>query len=166
MENTQPFSVPDLMFVHNGAVNKPNGVDLGKYGTSVKGDNDSEVLFWLLVKKLEEEETLEKALLSMERTINATVEKGKRPFTALNMIFSDGKTFHAYNSYTYQPMKSLCSSNQGYYSMSYLIEKDNIIVMSEPSNQDDDWHILNNHEILSARTKDGKLSHSILRIHP
>lgn len=164
MENTQPFSMPDLMFIHNGAVNKPNDVDLGEYRLSVKGDNDSEVLFWLLVKKLEEEKTLEKALASVERTINATVEKGKKPFTAINMIFSDGKVFHAYNSYTYQPMNSLCSSNQGYYSMSYLVEKDRIIVMSEPSNQDDDWQILNNHELLSASIENGKLSYSIVRI--
>lgn len=164
MDNTQPFSIPDLMFVHNGAVNKPNDVDLGKYRTSVNGDNDSEVLFWLLVKKLEEEKHLEKALISVERTINATVEKGKKPFTALNMIFSDGKVFHAYNSYISQPMKSLCSCDQGYYSMSYLVEKDKIIVMSEPSNQDDDWQILDNHELLSARVKDGKLFYSILKI--
>ena len=164
MDNTQPFSIPNLMFIHNGAVNKPNDVDLGEYRSSVKGDNDSEVLFWLLVKKLEEEKTLEKALASVERTINATVEKGKKPFTAINMIFSDGKVFHAYNSYTYQPMNSLCSSEQGYYSMSYLVEKDRIIVMSEPSNQDDDWQILNNHELLSASIENGKLSYSIVRI--
>jgi hypothetical protein len=61
-------------------------------------------------------------------------------------------------------MNSLGSSNQGYYSMSYLIEKDRIIVMSEPSNKDDDWQILNNHELLSARIEDGKLSHSMVRI--
>jgi predicted glutamine amidotransferase len=164
MENTQPFSIPDLMFIHNGAVNKPNDVDIGKYRTSIKGDNDSEVLFWLLVKKLEEEKQIEKALISLERTLNATVEKGKKPFTAINMIFSDGKAFHAYNNYTYQPMNSLCTSKQGYYSMSYFVEKDRIIVMSEPSNQDDDWQILNNHELLSARIEDGKLSCTIVRI--
>ena len=164
MENTQPFSIPDLMYIHNGAVNKPNEVDIGKYRTLVKGDNDSEVLFWLLVKKLEEEKQIEKALISVERTLNATVEKGKKPFTAINMIFSDGKVFHAYNSYTCQPMNSLCSSKQGYYSMSYLVEKDRIIVMSEPSNLDDNWQILNNHEMLSARIEDRKLSYSIVRI--
>ena len=164
MENTQPFSIPDLMFIHNGAVNKPNEVDIGRYRTLVKGDNDSEVLFWLLVKKLEEEKQIEKALISVERTLNATVEKGKKPFTAINMIFSDGKVFHAYNSYTYQPMNSLCSSKQGYYSMSYLVKKDRIIVMSEPSNLDDNWQILNNHEMLSARIEDRKLSYSIVRI--
>jgi hypothetical protein len=48
--------------------------------------------------------------------------------------------------------------------MSYLAEEDRIIVMSEPSNRDDDWQILNNHEMLSARIEDGELSYSIVRI--
>ena len=166
MENTQPFSVPGLFFIHNGAVNKPNDVDLGKYRTSVKGDNDSEVLFWLLVKKLEEEKNVENALISMERAINATVKKGGKPFTALNMIFSYDKVFYAYCSYLSQPMKSLCLSDQGYYSMSYLIDKDRIIVMSEPSNRDDDWQIFGNHELLTARIEDGKRSYSLKTMDP
>jgi predicted glutamine amidotransferase len=152
--NVQPFVSPGLTFIHNGTVNKPNNIDLGEYRAMVDGDSDSEVLYWLLVKCLVEEGTVKGAIISMEKSLEMSVKEGTKPFTAVNIIFSDGKNLHAYCRYFTQPGKSLCMGSQGYYIMSFLPGKDRIVVMSEPSNEDPKWRTLDNGELLSARIED------------
>jgi predicted glutamine amidotransferase len=154
MENVQPFMSPGLTFIHNGTVNKPNALDLGEYRAMVESDSDSEVLYWLLIKCLAEEGNVKDAIISMEEALEKSVKKGEKPFSAVNIIFSDGKDLHAYCRFFTQPGKSLCLGSQGYYTMSFLPGRDRIVVMSEPSNEDTKWRTLDNEELLSAKIED------------
>ena len=53
--NTQPFSGNGFVFAHNGTLEIPAEIKttLGKYEKFVTGVNDSEVLFWQLMKLLD-----------------------------------------------------------------------------------------------------------------
>lgn len=161
MDNVQPFLSTDTVFAHNGTVNKPNDVDLGDYRDMVVGDNDSEVLFWLLVKCLGEEGNVKKAIISMERALRHSVKDGAEPFTAVNMLFYHESALHAYCRYSSQSERSLCMGKQGYYTMSYLPGQDRVVVMSEPSNDGSGWRALDNGELLSARIDDGRINCSV-----
>src|ERR1700688_2430835 len=56
LENSQPYSYGGLLFAHNGLIPFPRETRalLGKFERKVIGVNDSEVLFWLFVRHVEE----------------------------------------------------------------------------------------------------------------
>jgi predicted glutamine amidotransferase len=150
-----------LAFAHNGGIRKPNDVNLGRYRSMLEGDNDSEVVFWLLIRTLAEKKRVDEALLSSERIIRRATEKGKRPFSMLNIIFSDGQMLYAYCRYLSRQKPSLCLKSQGINTMCYRANKDNIVVMSEPSNEEEDWQPLDDRQLLSAKIADGQVEFSI-----
>ena len=53
--NSQPFVYENYLFAHNGMIPLPRETQalLGEFAAKVEGVNDSEVLFWLLVKNTE-----------------------------------------------------------------------------------------------------------------
>ncbi len=157
IENIQPFVSQDLVFAHNGTVNRPNAVDLGDYRSQVAGDNDSEVLFWLLEKCLAEESNVKDAIISMERALDKSAAKDGKPFTAVNMIFHRDNELHAYCRYQSHPRKSLCLGDRGYYAMCFMPAMERLVVMSEPPNPDKGWRTLENGELLTARVESGKV---------
>ncbi|HEV2429383.1 MAG TPA: class II glutamine amidotransferase, partial [Thermoplasmata archaeon] len=56
LENSQPFTYGRTMFAHNGSILHPRETRplLGRYEREVRGVNDSEVLFALLLRNLDE----------------------------------------------------------------------------------------------------------------
>ena len=162
--NVQPYQTPGLAFIHNGTVNFPDSVDLGKYRGEVKGRNDSENLFWLLVRHLEEQGDVDRALIAVERSLFESAPEGKDPFTGINMIFTDGQVLYAYCRYLIQDTTALCSKERGYYTMCYLSGADSIVVMSEPSDDDAGWRDMGNGELLTARIAGDDVALSVRKI--
>lgn len=100
-ENTQPFSGNGFVFAHNGTLEIPSEIKsvLGKYEKFVKGVNDSEVLFWQVMKMLDAYGDPALALeMAVEETRTVWLScKGrypakKHPYRGLNVFLSDGRT--------------------------------------------------------------------------
>ena len=161
-ESAQPFLAPGFAFIHNGTVNFPDRVDLGGYREMLTGKNDSEVLFLLLLRHVEELGDVGKALVALEKSLYLSAPEGHDPFTAINMVFTDGQELHAYCRYLKPAEKgALCDSARGYYTMCYLTSDERITAMSEPSDDGTEWKDLGNGELLSARIVDGVIQHTV-----
>ncbi|MEW5761142.1 MAG: class II glutamine amidotransferase, partial [Candidatus Thermoplasmatota archaeon] len=145
LENTQPFSDGKLIFMHNGTITIPDEIlgTLGEYKEYVKGSNDSEVLFWLFVKNLNEYK-------EVKATFEATIEdlwdildkvnSIPTPYIGLNCIFSDGNDLYALCKHDHvEKGLSLCFGEQEYYQLCYKIDKNRLVIASEKTEKNDKW---------------------------
>ncbi len=175
IENTQPFTFKNYIFAHNGTLNIPREVmeTLGPWRERVKGVNDSEVLFWLLVNFLDDSRDFKTAFGKMIRHIETVwkkVEKkpGTEPFTGLNVIFCDGTSLYAACHCRTVPRKksdSLCTRGWPFWRMCYRKAPGQVWVASEPLDQKNNWEPLQPGHYLKAvidrgtvRTRVGRLS--------
>lgn len=165
VENSQPFYYQSYVFVHNGSIEIPDQLQeaLGQYKNFVKGQNDSEVLFWLLIKLIKEKGNIVDALKQIEHEIWSVYEKVKEdvdakiPFSALNLIFSDGKNLYALNRFLYDPkITSFCYKETPYFVMTYHKDNKRIIVASEKM-FDGDWNLLGDKKILVAKSYENRI---------
>ena len=99
--NTQPFSGNGFVFAHNGILEIPAEIKttLGKYEKLVKGVNDSEILFWQVMKMLDAygDPALALEMAAKEtNTVWLSVKDrhpGKKaPYRGLNIFLSNGRT--------------------------------------------------------------------------
>ena len=92
--NSQPFETHTNLFVHNGAIPFPNETRpfLGVHEKEVKGVNDSEVLFRLLLRHNEGCTTRSAPTCTRSRTSSGSGDGVGRPleppFSGLNVLFS------------------------------------------------------------------------------
>ncbi|OYT67813.1 MAG: hypothetical protein B6U65_01975 [Candidatus Wolframiiraptor sp. EX4484-121] len=157
VENSQPFKYHNRIFAHNGVI---RAVDeamefLGEYRSIVKGNNDSEVYFALLMKGWDLEEDVYGALRWVEgmllKAMRSSGKGYKNPFTSLNAIFSDGEKLYAYNRYLEgENLKSICYKDSPYYTLTFLDEGDVLVIASEKLWRDDGWVSLGNGDLLTA----------------
>lgn len=160
--NSQPFFYETYLFVHNGSVEIPDQVQesLGSYKSFIQGQNDSEVLFWLVMKLINEKGNVIDALKELEAELWKIYEKSntnvKFPFSALNLILSDGKSLYVLNRFLYEPkVNSFCFKETPYFVMTYNLEKDFLVVSSEKV-YEGDWNTLGDKKILLAKLLDQK----------
>jgi predicted glutamine amidotransferase len=130
-ENTQPFIYKKYVFMHNGYVydfteNKSKlleYVDADLKG-EIKGNTDSEILFFILVSIFsKKEENLENLEFSMKRLF--TILKELKIPNISNLVFSNG-TISVTCRY-----ESNMPNHKPYYSLYYDIEN-GITISSEP----------------------------------
>ena len=144
-ENTQPFSYKNWVFAHNGQINHPDIVrkSMGEWSAKIQGTNDSEVYFWLLMKYVHKKGDVREAIISLIEHLNSVWEeipedkRAKSPYSALNMVLSDGKRLYAYNRYDSRGKDSLCFRDRQYYQMQYLEIDDGVVIASERTSMDD-----------------------------
>ncbi len=156
-ESTQPFSYKNWVFAHNGQINHPDRVreSMGEWSERIKGINDSEVYFWLLMSYIEEHGDVRKALVSLVKHLYSVWEKlpeegrAPAPYSALNMVLSDGEKLYAYCRYDGRGKESLCYKDRPYYQMQYLKTDNGIIIASERTS-DDEWMPIEDGNILIA----------------
>lgn len=178
--NTQPFTNGKLIFAHNGTLNIPDEVAaaLGDYKNQIRGNNDSEVVFWLFVKTWNElsgadahdEELRWLAVFrGMLRAIDQVWESiplKRRRFTAhshgLNFIASNGTSLAAHCHYERSDGKSLCGTGRPYFEMCYNIANRRIIAASEPLDAGPGWKPIPNRHVLVAEPRGRNFSYSIL----
>jgi len=173
LENTQPFYYENYLFVHNGTILYPDEVlnVLEEYRFLVKGINDSEVYFALLIKGLVEERgDFIEAIKFAKETLwsvfkEVTNKRYEIPYSSLNTIFSDGKKLYAFVHYlSGSDLKSICYRDSPYFGMVYYVGENFLIVASEKTNREHKWRLLEDNSILVARIHDNKVEYNIERI--
>ena len=164
-ENTQPFAFRHYLFAHNGTLNIPNEVrdSLGSWSRRVQGVNDSEVLFWLLMSKLDEGLAFPAAYAAMVRYL-MDLWKGLgregEPYTGLNVLFSDGSAVYGACHALQVPMpyvSSLCTKDWPYWRMTWRSEATQAWIASEPLDAEEGWHLLTPGRYVCARTVAGQV---------
>lgn len=156
-ENTQPFVFENWSFAHNGQINHPDRVreSMGVWGEKVRGINDSEVYFWLLMKYIEEKRDVKEAIKAVIEHLYDVWnkipenERAGAPYSALNMVLSDGVRIYAFCKYDGKGKDSLCYKDRPYYQMQYLKRKGILAIASERTSEDD-WVPLEDGSLLTA----------------
>lgn len=162
-ENTQPFRYKKWIFAHNGQINHPNLVkrSMGEWSENIEGINDSEVYFWLLMKYIEEAGDVKEAIKATINHLNMVLSsvtdkiKGKGPYSALNMVLSDGERIYAYCRYDGKGKDSLCLRNRPYYQMHYL-KNDGYTIIASEMTYEDGWKPIEDGSLLIAE-RDGNI---------
>jgi predicted glutamine amidotransferase len=173
IENQQPFTYKNWVFAHNGTLKLPAEVlgTLGKYQKRMKGNNDSEVFFWLLMSEIEKTGSVKKALDSSVGTImkvwdEAPQEKRaevKLPYVSLNFLLTDGDRLYAlckYDGYKPKPRDNWLIAvrpPRPLLQMCYRVEPDGkgIVVASERTEPGGEWVPLEDGSLLEASLDGG-----------
>ena len=139
LENSQPFANHTTIFAHNGSIPFPTETRpfLGKHEGQVRGVNDSEVLFWLLVRHAEETGDVLGAYVRTVEDLVRVWQGLKRPpvapFTGLNVIYARGPDeLWAFCRWTGDHGGGLLDPSHPYYEMTYQAHPHRVVVGSEP----------------------------------
>jgi glutamine amidotransferase len=165
LENTQPFVHPPWIFAHNGTIYPAAKLkaELGGGLAPLKGNNDSELLFALLLRHWN------RSFGSMPRAIKGILGDLRRldpdSFSALNFAASDGKRLYAYCFWNPKRLeegkRSLGLGTQPFFQMSYFVTPERIVVASEPTSQENHWQWLQRGALLVAWRDQKKLQYEI-----
>ena len=138
-ENSQPFDTHTTLFAHNGAIPFPRETRpfLGVHEAEPKGVNDSEVLFWLLVRNTEETgDPLRGYVHSVEDLVRVWQGLGRpkvAPFSGLNVLFAPSpRELWAFCLWTGDHGCGLLDRSRRYYEMTYRESPHQLLVGSEP----------------------------------
>jgi predicted glutamine amidotransferase len=161
--HTQPFSHGKWIFAHNGTLYIPKEVmaELGAWKKYIKGKNDSEVLFYWLMKHLARTKNPAQAIRQSIQGIHRIWEGCKKsypihpyPYHGLNWVLSDGKTLMAF-CYTdprgFGKSKALCDSRECYYQLHRRLTPESAVITSEPLDKGSGWKGFRHGELLIAR---------------
>ena len=171
LNETQPFQYRNRVFAHNGVIRVPDEAMslLGNYRRLVRGNNDSEVYFALLMKEWDKLGEVSKALRAVEETLQKALEDSRKnyenPFSSLNAIFSDGKKLYTYNRFSDEEkilsLKSVCYKDSPYYTMTYMAGENELVISSERLWKNDEWKLLGNGFLMTAWMEHGEIRYSI-----
>ncbi|MGP8078742.1 MAG: class II glutamine amidotransferase [Thermoplasmata archaeon] len=172
LENSQPFATHSVLFAHNGSIPFPNETRpfLGVHEPKVRGVNDSEVLFWLLVRHAEETgDVLGAYVRTVEDLVRVWQGLGRpavAPFSGLNVIFTRGPNeLWAFCRWTGDHGSGLLDPSRRYYEMAYQAHPHRVIVGSEPFDGDRPaWTALPGGSYLVARRDAQRVSLTVGRI--
>lgn len=174
LNETQPFQYGNKVFAHNGVIRIPDEAMslLGSYRGLVKGNNDSEVYFALLMKEWDRFGEVSEALKAVEEALRRALEGSwksyESPFSSLNAIFSDGKRLYAYNRFSNEEkvlsLKSVCYRDSPYYTMTYMVGEDELVISSEMLWRDSRWRPLGNGFLMTAWIEHGEIKYRIKNI--
>jgi predicted glutamine amidotransferase len=166
LPNCQPFDTHTTLFVHNGGIPFPTETRpfLGLYEPNLKGVNDSEVLFWLLVRNTHEHND---PLVGYVRTVEDLVRVWEAmgrpeipPFSGLNVIFSRGPDeLFAFSQWTGDHGGGLFDESRRYFELAYQASAHRVVVGSEPfDGAKGEWKSLTSGEYLHAKRENGRVS--------
>lgn len=163
LENSQPFQHEGMLFAHNGSIPFPRETRplLGKYEPNLRGVNDSEVLFWLLVKHTEAlGDPLAAYAATVEDLVRVWADRGRPaggPFTGLNVLFTRGPNeLWAFCLWHGDHGGALIDRTRPYYQMAHVEDAKLALVGSEPfDSKRTDWRGFANGSYLSAHAAHG-----------
>jgi predicted glutamine amidotransferase len=166
LENSQPFDTHTTMFAHNGSIPFPNETRpfLGLYEPKVKGVNDSEVLFWLLVRNTaEHDDPLVGYVRTVEDLVRVWEAMGRPaipPFSGLNVLFSRGPDeLWAFAQWTGDHGSGLFDEHRRYFEMTYHATPHRVVVGSEPFDRDPGiWTSIPSGSYLHANRENGHVT--------
>lgn len=158
LPNTQPFAAKGYLFAHNGTLYIKEEIKslLGKYAAEVKGLNDSEVLFWQVIKMLDLYGTPEKALemaLDEIRTVWVSCKDKypglKAPYRGLNIFLATKASLTVLCHY--QGRKTaLMTPGRDFGAIAWRRDKDRLVFSSEPADRLAGWKKMSDLQIASA----------------
>lgn len=165
LENSQPFDSHTTIFAHNGSVPFPleTAPMLGVHERELKGVNDSEVLFWLLVRNAEEtRDPLRGYVQSVEDLVRVWQGLGRpkvHPFTGLNVLYAPAPTeLWAFCLWLGEHGCGLLDDSRPYYSMAYHAAPHRLLVGSEPFDREKGfWNSLASGQYLHAVREGGRV---------
>jgi predicted glutamine amidotransferase len=161
--HTQPFSHGRWLFAHNGTLYIPREVaaELGPWRKYVKGRNDSEVLFYWLLKHLHGQRNIKtavkQAILGLDRvwdTCRRRYPIYKYAYHGVNWVLTDGSTLIAFcyvDPRGFDKAKALCASGQPYYQLQVHKSNERVVVASEPLDRQPGWKPMRHGELLVAK---------------
>jgi predicted glutamine amidotransferase len=174
--HTQPFVHGKWLFAHNGTLYIPKEVaaHLGSWKRYIRGKNDSEVLFYWLLKHLGQFKTPAKAVQQSIRGIERLWKDCKKsypihpfPFHGLNWVLTDGKILYAF-CYTdpsgFGKSKALCDSRGCYYQLHKRITPDTVTVASEPLDTKGGWEKFRHGELLVVKKSENRIISQKLKV--
>ncbi len=172
LENSQPFESHTTLFVHNGSIPFPVETRpfLGIHEPKVRGVNDSEVLFWLLVRNTEETgDPVTGYVRTVEDLVRVWEAMGRPalpPFSGLNVIFSRGPDeLYAFCDWTGDHGTGLFDTTRRYYEMTYRTTAHDVVVGSEPFDlEKGTWKSLASGSYLVAKRSDRHVTVTVDRI--
>ncbi len=144
VENTQPFCGLGFIFCHNGTLCIPDAVaeNLGPLKKNIKGLNDSEVLFWQILKSLSAYGDIVTALRMAVDEINTVWISVKEnysrkgimvPYKGLNVILAQKDALYALCLYPENSnKKAIMTPERPFGMMAFRKEKDFFVLSSEP----------------------------------
>jgi predicted glutamine amidotransferase len=137
--NSQPFETHTVLFAHNGSIPFPRETRpyLGVHERDVKGINDSEVLFWLLERHVEETRDPLRgyfhAVDDLLRVWNDVGRPSTPPYSGLNVLYARGQEeLWAFCAWTGDHGTGLFETSRPYYEMTYQATPHHVVVGSEP----------------------------------
>ncbi len=166
LENSQPFGFQNYLFVHNGHIPLPRETRplLGRLEERIRGVNDSEVLFWLLVKHIDAigdpRRAYEEAVGDLVGVWEAQGRPTEHPYSGLNVLLTRGPNeLWAFCHWRGEHGGGLLDGSRPYYQLAYLADAKQCVVGSEPfDSKRGDWRNLANGEFLVARNVQGLLA--------
>jgi glutamine amidotransferase len=174
--HTQPFTYRRWIFAHNGTLYIPKEVaaHLGPWKRHIRGKNDSEVLFYWLMKHFVRAQNPAQAIRRSIRGIHRIWDKIKKsypihsyPYHGLNWVLTDGQTLLAF-CYTdpsgFGKSKALCNRRERYYQLRRKITPGSVVVASEPLDQEAGWEGFRHGELLIAKRAGNRLQTRRMRV--
>lgn len=161
-ENSQPFTYGSYLFAHNGSIPLPRETRplLGKFEGHVQGVNDSEVLFWLFVRHIEDQlDPLTAYARTVQDLVRVWEEHGSPdggPYDGLNVLFSRGPNELWAFCHWRGEHRTRFFDERPYYEMTYVADPKQVVVGSEPfDSHRSDWTRLENSSFLCAQSSHG-----------
>jgi predicted glutamine amidotransferase len=172
-QNQQPFAYKSWLFAHNGTVRIPDqALKLaGRHKRLMKGNNDSEVYFRLLMNSIEKTGSVRQGVLqtvdllwkAWKETPADIQKKQEVPYVGLNFLLGDGRRFWALCKYDgWKPKDDdnwLCHPKPPHplFEMCYRLEDGGkgLAVASEATLPGGRWQPLRDGMLLEARLEDG-----------
>ncbi|MCX5785232.1 MAG: class II glutamine amidotransferase [Elusimicrobia bacterium] len=174
LKNSQPFCGNGFTFAHNGTLYIPDEIKsaLGKYAGFVKGNNDSEVLFWQIMKMLDAYGTAELALeMALDEITTVWLSCKKRypqrnaPYRGMNIMLADSKNLwvlcHCPKSWD---RGALLTPGWEFGRLAWRREKDAFVFSSEPLDGGS-WNKLADLDLAEVSLIRGKLELKIKKLY-
>ena len=163
--NSQPFVHGSTIFIHNGAIPLPTETRplTGRYQGQIRGINDSEVLFYLLLRHLDESvdptEAYSRTVTDLRQVWTQSGRTKPHPFSGLNVVFSRGPhELWAFCLSLGEHGTGLLDESCPYYEMTYFAERGRVVVASETlDTARADWKPLPNGHYLVAQSDRGEV---------
>jgi len=133
LENTAPFVRDEWSFGHNGTI---NDFDFSIKG--LRGDIDSEKLFLLLLRRIENDG------ISPEKAIEKVVHELRHSYrySSLTFLLTNGTRIYAYREYS-------DLGESWYYNLMYAVDKD-MVVITQQKIWDRDWVTIPNKTLVTV----------------
>jgi glutamine amidotransferase len=167
MTHTQPFTHGPWLFVHNGTLYIPREVKaaLGPWAKFVKGKNDSEVLFYWILKYLSHKgrgdivRAVRAALKGLDqvwKTCRKQYPLYAYPYHGLNWVLSNGQMMIAFcyvDPRGFSKTGALVNKSQPYYQMQLQQTDQTVTLASEPLTPETHWDPIRHGELLIVENK-------------